>query len=178
MFSIDVSEKIRFQLLMAKDAEDFYELMVRNERHLGVFMPRILETTSVEQSRRVIATFLSQLVENNGFRAAIYYESHMVGVAGFKYIDWLNKKTEIMYWVDQGYLGRGIATACVEKLVDIAFSEYKLNKVVIKASTDNIASNRVAKKCGFVLEGISWQDEYLPSGYTDVNVYSLLKKGE
>lgn len=176
MFNINVSEQISLQLLTDKDADEFFQLLNKNKEHLRGFMPRIMETKNLEDTKKVIKIFLNQLVDNNGFRAAIYYNSDMVGITGLKYIDWVNKKTEIMYWVDQDYLGKGITTACVKKLIDISFNEYKLNKVVIKSSVDNITSNRIAEKCGFTLEGVSRQDELLCSGYTDINVYSLLKK--
>lgn len=176
MFYINVSDQIKLKLLIAKDAEEFFKLIDKNKDHLSVFMPRIKETKSVVDTKKVIKIFSNQLIENNGFRAAIYYNSDMVGIAGLKYIDWINKKTEIMYWVDQGYLGQGITTACVNKLLDISFNEYKLNKVIIKSSVANLPSNRIAEKCRFSLEGVSKDEELLDTGYTDINVYSLLKK--
>lgn len=176
MFYMSVSDQIRLQILTDKDAEEFFNLIDKNKDHLRGFMPRIMETKSIEDSRKVINIFLTQLVENNGFRAAIYHNTDMVGVAGLKYIDWINKKTEIMYWVDQDYLGQGITTACVNKLLEVSFNEYKLNKVIIKSSVDNSPSNRIAEKCGFSLEGVSKDDELLDRGYTSINVYSLLKR--
>lgn len=176
MFYIDVSEKIRLQILTENDADKFLKLINKNKDHLKQFMPRIMETENIDHTKKVIKTFLNQLIDNNGFRLAIYYNSHIVGVAGLKYIDWLNKKTEIMYWIDQDYAGKGIVTDCVNKLIDIAFYEYKLNKVIIKSSVENIASNIIAEKCKLVLEGVSKQDELLFSGYTDINMYSLLRE--
>lgn len=176
MFYINVTDHIRLQILTDNDVEEFFNLTDKNKNHLKFFMPRIMETKSITDAKKVINIFLNQLIENNGFRAAIYYNTDMVGVAGLKYIDWINKKTEIMYWIDQDYLGKGITTACVNKLLDISFKEYKLNKVFIKSSVDNIPSNRIAEKCGFILEGVSKDDELLATGYTDINVYSLLKK--
>lgn len=176
LFYINVSDRIRLQILTDKDAEQFFNLIDKNKDHLRVFMPRIMETKGIENSRKVINIFLNQLVENNGFRAAIYHNTDMVGVAGLKYVDWINRKTEIMYWVDQDYIGQGITTACVNKLLEISFNEFKLNKVIIKSSVDNSPSNRIAEKCRFSLEGVSKEDELLATGYTDINVYSLLKK--
>lgn len=176
MFYINVLDQIRFQLLTDKDAEEFFNLIDKNKNHLRVFMPRIMETKSIADTKKVINIFLTQLMQNNGFRVAIYYNSDMVGVAGLKYIDWINKKTEIMYWVDQDYLGQGITTACVNKLLDISFNEYKLNKVIIKSSIDNLPSNRIAEKCGFTLEGVSKDDEMLEERFTDINIYAKFNK--
>lgn len=81
-----------------------------------------------------------------------------------------------MYWIDHEYSGKGITTECVNKLIDIAFNNYQLNKIIIKSSIDNAASKRIAEKCGFTLEGVSRQDELISTEYTDICVYSLLKE--
>lgn len=176
MFYIIVSDKIRLQVLTENDAEDFFSLMIKNQQHLRVFMPRIMETKTIDDTKNVIKIFLKQFAENNGFRVAIYYDTKLVGITGLKYIDWINKKTEIMYWIDHEYSGKGITTECVNKLIDIAFNNYQLNKIIIKSSIDNAASKRIAEKCGFTLEGVSRQDELISTEYTDICVYSLLKE--
>ena len=173
---MEVSESIKLQLLIEKDAEKFYNLIDKNKEYLKEFMPRMLETKSVGDTRDVIKIFLNQIIENNGFRAAIYYNLDMVGIVGFKYMDWQNMKTEMMYWIDQDYTGKGIATECVEKLINVAFYEYGMNKIIIKSSVKNIGSKKIAEKCGFTIEGTLKEDELLMDGFTDINVYSLLKK--
>lgn len=176
MFSIDVDQKISLSLLNQNESSKFYDLMTKNLEYLIKFMPRILETRSVEDTEIVIKSFLQQLANNNGFKAGIYYENVLVGICGFKYIDWQNRKTEIMYWIDKDYSGRGIVSKCVSKLVDIAFNEYCLNKIIIKASEDNIASRKVAEKCGFSLEGKCINDELLNGKYTNIYLFGKTKK--
>ncbi len=100
----------------------------------------------------------------------------MIGIAGLKYIDWLNLKTEVMYWIDKNYGGKGITTECVRKIIEVSFIQYNLNKVIIKMSVDNIGSIKVAEKCGLHFEGINRQDEMLSTGFTDMRVYSILKE--
>ncbi len=176
MFCIKVNEKIKLKLLMPQDSKDFFQLMEKNKSHLAHFMPRMRENNSIESTTKVIQIFLKQVSDNNGFRAGILYEDTLVGIIGFKYIDWINFKTEIMYWVDKDYLGKGITTQCVKKLMDIAFNEYKLNKVIIKSSVDNKASIRIAEKCGLILEGTCKSDELLLDGYTDICYYGITKE--
>jgi ribosomal-protein-serine acetyltransferase len=175
MFFINVSEDIKLKLLTYIDCKNFYELTINNSKHLEHFLPRISENKSIEDTQKVINIFLNQLADNNGFRSGIIYENKLVGIVGLKYIDWINKKTEIMYWVDKDSQGKGITTKCVNKLIDIAFNQYGINKVIIKSSISNKASIRIAEKCGFTLEGICKSDELLSDGYTDICYYSLLK---
>lgn len=174
LFYIDVDQKIKLKLLV-KEKNEFYELINRNREHLYSFMPRIKENKSIEDTEIVIKVFLEQLYQNNGFRTGIFFEGKLVGIIGLKYIDWINSKTEIMYWIDKDYLAKGITTKCTMKVLELAFNYYNLNKVILKASLYNKASIRVAEKCGFNLEGISREDELLITGFTDVCVYSILR---
>jgi len=176
MFYCDIDESLKLKLLEVSDAEVFFHLMNSNRNYLERFMPRINETKSIDDAKNVIGVFFNQLKNNNGFRAGVYYKDKMVGVVGLKYIDWTNKKTEVMYWIDKDYSGKGISTKCVRKILELSFRQYELNKVTLKSSTMNIGSKRIAEKCGFELEGISKEDEYLSEGFSDTCIYSLLKK--
>lgn len=175
MFSITLNNDIYLKLLTNKDSIEFFNLINKNRKHLEYFMPRINENKSIEDTEIVINLFLKQLAENNGFRAGIIYKNNLVGIIGLKYIDWINKKTEVMYWVDKNNLGKGISTQCVKKILDVVFNDYGLNKVILKTSNENKGSIRIAEKCGFTLEGICKSDELLIEGFTDVCIYSVLK---
>lgn len=175
LFYIDVDKDIKLKLLTYQDKEDFFGLIDMNRNHLNSFMPRMNENQGIDDTLNVIKIFLNQLNENNGFRAGIEVDGQLAGVIGLKYIDWINKSTEIMYWVDQNYLGRGIATKSTIKVLELAFDTYQLNKVILKASFENKASIRVARKCGFTLEGQLRQDELLDTGFTDTLIYSILE---
>lgn len=175
MFSINVNEKIRISLLNQIDSQTFFKLMKKNYEYLGQFMPRIFETKTVEDTKIVIKKFLVEFANNNGFKAGIYYEDVLVGVCGFKYIDWYNKKTELMYWIDENFSGRGIVSKCVLILSEIAFKDYSLNKVIIKAREDNTASRKVAEKCDFHLEGKILKDEFANGKFNNIYIYGKFK---
>lgn len=176
MFIVKINDNIKLSLLEYQHAEDFYNLMIKNHEYLAKFMPRIKETKSVEDTKKVIKYFLTQFVDNNGFRAGIYFDNELIGISGLKYIDWINRKTELMYWIDENYSGKGIITSCVSKLMDISFNEYKLNKIIIGTNTSNIGSIKVAEKCGFNLEGKLIENELINGVYTDTYIYSKINK--
>lgn len=175
MFSVFVEDDLELRILLQDDAQIFFESIERNRNYLAEFMPRICENRSLKDSQNVICIFLKQLIDNNGFRVGIFYKNKFVGIIGLKHIDWINKKSEIMYWVDEEYTGRQIASKCVRKVMDIAFEYYELNKLILCASKLNFASQGVAKKCGFILDGVIREDELLNSGYCDIFQYSLLR---
>ncbi len=176
MYFIDVDDNIKLKLLTKLDTCEFYELTKKNMKHLEHYMPRIKEHKCISDTENIIELFQGQLQSHNGFRSGIVYNSKLVGITGLKYIDWYNSKTEIMYWIDYDFLGKGISTKCVNKVIEIAFELYGLNKVSIKSSIENYSSIRVAEKCGFSLEGTCKEEERLSNYYTDIQVYGLLRK--
>lgn len=56
---------------------------------------------------------------------------------------------EVTYWIDKAYWGQGIATAALRKLL----REVSIRPVFGRAAFDNIGSQRVLEKCGFVKVG-------------------------
>ncbi|MFE6491868.1 GNAT family N-acetyltransferase [Streptomyces sp. NPDC057748] len=59
------------------------------------------------------------------------------------------------YWVDVEYAGRGLATAAVERICELARDELHLHRVEAGTVLDNFASQRVLAKCGFEQFGMA-----------------------
>ena len=71
--------------------------------------------------------------------------------------------------------GRGYATEAVQLLVDYLFAakqRYRIQLVIVPA---NVASVRVAEKCGFVLEGTARGAFFNDGRNHDVLLYSLIR---
>ncbi|MFB7517997.1 GNAT family N-acetyltransferase [Streptomyces sp. NPDC056144] len=74
------------------------------------------------------------------------------------------------YWIDGGYVGRGVATDLVEHVVRAARDELGLHRVEASTLLDNVASQRVLEKSGFRRIGTApgylhiagaWRDHHL-----------------
>jgi [ribosomal protein S5]-alanine N-acetyltransferase len=74
------------------------------------------------------------------------------------------------YWVDSGHSGRGLGTAAVREIVDLAFGPLGLHRVEAGTLRHNIGSQRVLERNGFVRVGTApaylkiagkWQDHVL-----------------
>lgn len=100
----------------------------------------------------------------------------LIGGCGFQGLSvGVSHRVEIGYWLAKPYWGRGIMTAVVRRLCDLAFADYGLAKVVAHVFADNTASARVLQKCGFQEEGYL-RRHYLKDGtYIDARAFGLLK---
>ena len=62
--------------------------------------------------------------------------------------------TEVSYFIgEKEFWGKGIASKCIETIVQFAVSELGLKKISSGYYENNIGSAKVLKKCGFVIEG-------------------------
>jgi RimJ/RimL family protein N-acetyltransferase len=76
---------------------------------------------------------------------------------------------------DPGVSGRGVMTEALSLLNYVLFSVRKINRLELKIYPENIASKRVAVKCGYRLEGVARGANFHHGQYLDMEVYSLLR---
>lgn len=105
----------------------------------------------------------------------IIYDGKIVGNVGVDISSKKNKIAEIAYWLSNKYTGRGIMTRCVKKLEEFAFKNMDVNRIEIIMETENIKSENVAKRAGYVCEGIRRQSYMIYDKLKDVYTYSKLK---
>ncbi len=60
---------------------------------------------------------------------------------------------EVGYRVDERATGRGLATDALRSLCALAENELSLTVLTARTSDENVASQRVLEKCGFVVTG-------------------------
>ena len=71
------------------------------------------------------------------------------------------------YWVDRKRHGRGLATAALAQVVEVAFGEAGLHRVEAWTLVDNYASQRVLEKNGFERFGLARQLLLIDGGWRD-----------
>ena len=100
----------------------------------------------------------------------------LIGCAGLHKIDWSVPKAEIGYWIRTSYQGQGYATEVSQLLTQFAFKKLEVNRVEIRCDDNNIRSKSVAKKLGFILEGVLRNDTLTPDGkLRNTTVFSRVK---
>jgi ribosomal-protein-alanine N-acetyltransferase len=73
----------------------------------------------------------------------------IVGRANLKNIDLTAGVAEVGYRMAQQCVGKGLATEAVRHLVELARSQWKLERLVAYVGVENAASASVLGKCGF-----------------------------
>ncbi len=76
---------------------------------------------------------------------------------------------------DDQYAGRGFVTEALQLLVDYLFGAKKEHRIHLVIVGENLASRRIADKCGFTLEGTVRGAFFNDGRNQDVLLYSLLR---
>lgn len=169
---IQITDQIVLRRATVEDATDIFRAIDENRDSLRVWLPFVDATQREEDTR----AFLESTKQTGELDYVIYYEGTFAGLIGLKYIDEANRKTEIGYWLVPAFEGKGLITRSCLKLIEYAFEELKLNRILIQVAVGNLKSRRIPARLGFLEEGIERDGEYLVSGYTDIVRYSLLKR--
>ena len=88
---------------------------------------------------------------------------------------WLHGRTgELGYWAAPQHRGRGYVPRAVRLVCTWAFGELELPRMQLGTFPGNVASERVAEKCGFTREGVlrAWMEQR--GERRDVTMWSLL----
>jgi len=104
----------------------------------------------------------------------IFHDETLCGVVSFNQVEPLNKTAYIGYWLEEGAQGRGIISRSIQAIMRHYADKGEVRRFVIKCIVTNEASNRVAQRNGFSLEGCLKQAEYLNGDYHDQNIYGRI----
>jgi len=89
-------------------------------------------------------------------------------------IDREGREVELGYVVSRAARGRGVATQALRLLTDWAFRELDVLRIELGISADNVASQRVATRAGYVLEGTRRSTHFKQGIRQDMQVWSRL----
>lgn len=175
-FRLPVNDDIDFVYPTLKDAPALYKVVDQNRDHLKTFLPWAETMTSVEEEAAFMQQTLNLVAEGKALFFLIYKQDQLIGTIDLHAWNEKTRKAEVGYWLAKSENGQGITTAAVRKLCDIAFTDYHLNKLELRANVLNIGSNRVAEKVGFRFVGVKHEDSIEEGQFVSMNYYEYLKR--
>lgn len=169
-----VIDGVEFRPPAASDAESVYTTVRRNAAHLIEFMHWMVPDYSMEMAHQFIRQSNEAADRRESRTFVIFRGDSMIGAIGFASVDWTARKAEVGYWIDRDEQGKGLITRATTRLIDHAFHELGLNKVLIRCSSLNKKSAAVPERLGFKLEGVLRQSEFRNGSLHDFLYFGLL----
>lgn len=173
-----MSENIKIRLLNNNDAGDYFQLIENNRERLKRYFPvTISEIPDLPSCAVYVDQKIKQAAAKELYLFVILEKEKMIGVLILKNIDWRIPKGELAYFIDKEYEGKGVMSASMKWLQEHCFNELGMNKLYIKLSPQNKASQRLAVRSGFQLEGVLRQEFRIETGEVqDVEYYGKLRQ--
>lgn len=159
------TERLIIRCYEPKDAELLKSSIDESLEHLLPWMPWAKnEPESVSTKIKRLRKYRGQFDLGLDYTFGIFSkdEKKLVGSTGL-HNRVGNNAREIGYWINAKYLKQGYATETVRALIKVAFEIEQLDRIEIRCAPNNIASQGVPKKLGFLHEGT------LKNRTTDIN---------
>ena len=101
--------------------------------------------------------------------------NEIVGSIELCHLNWWKQAGEIGYHIREQHRRKGYAVEAAVTVINYCFNKLNFHKMYADTDPDNLASQRVLKKLGFMLEGISREKNLVKGRWTDELDYGLLK---
>lgn len=172
-------ENYSIRPIQETDLQPFYKMIEQNRKRLERFFAgTILRTRNIEDTER----FLQEIIEKMDSRlyfAYVIIDEETDGFVGFldlKNIEWRVPKSEIGFYIDAAYEGKGITGRALTMLCDHCFGHFGFEKLFLRTHESNLGARGVAEHCGFEKEGTLRRDYKTSSGeLVDVLYYGKIR---
>lgn len=169
-----VDDEIILKIQDKDAAEATFALVDSCREYLGKYLSWVDKTLSVTDSEEFIQKCKERFEKRENAQYGLYFRSEFVGMVSFVSFSKSSHACEIGYWLGEQFQGKGIMTRAVKALVDHAFNDVGLHRLVIRAAIDNKPSWSIAERLGFTYEGIQYGAELVNGNYLDLRAYSLI----
>lgn len=172
MFALTVKPGLELRPYELSHAPTVFARVDAERQYLREWLPWVDSTQSVADSEEFIRGSREKWA-TGAWDAGIWVDGAYAGGLGLHYLDTVNRKTEIGYWLSAACTGRGLMTECCRAVINELFRA-GVNRIEIRCATENRRSRAIPEHLGFTLEGIAQEALWLHDRHVDVAVYALL----
>lgn len=169
------TERLLLRRIDENDVEEVFAL--RSNPEIMKYIPRPLAKTK-EEALEHIAMIEEKIISNVGINWGITIKGNnkIIGIIGHYRIQPENHRAEIGYMSLPEYNGKGYITEAIKAVVAYGFEQMNLHSIEAVIDPENIASENVLLKNGFVKEAHILENELWEGKFLDTVIYSLLKR--
>lgn len=174
MFRHSIAPNASLALLELHHAPALFQAVDSNRVHLGKWFGWVATSTEVAHTAAFVQLQLDAWAKGTGLCCGVWLGDRLVGAIDCHTLNSASRSAEIGYWLVADATGEGLMTRACAAMIDYLVKERGLHRLVIKTRVDNVSSQAVAARHGFMLEGTERSGMTLDGVFWDVAVYSLL----
>lgn len=158
--------------------QDYEELVhICNHIDRTYLSDTIPNSYHLEDAKEYIA-LANQSEGQTGIYRAILNDGKIVGnISVVKKKDIRKKDSELGYYLGKEFCSRGIMTEAVRQILPLSFNRLDIIRISAYTFAENIASQRVLEKNGFIREGIAKNSFFKNNQIHDEFLFGILKEG-
>tara|TARA_B100000795_G_scaffold111743_1_gene82593 strand:+ start:394 stop:948 length:555 start_codon:yes stop_codon:yes gene_type:complete len=146
-----VSDHCFLRIVTKKDVSDNYVRWM-NDNEMTKYTEQRYQKHSIENIEMFVD---DKFKSKSDLLFGIFFEKMHIGNIKIGPVKWEHLSSEISFFIgEKNFLGKGIMSATVNKVVNFAFLELGLEKINAGYYEKNIASAKLFEKCGFNVEGV------------------------
>jgi ribosomal-protein-alanine N-acetyltransferase len=173
-----LTERLLIRDYIIEDLESHHELL---SDEIVMYYLQDIKTENIDESKENLLNLINdQKLEERKyycFRIENRSTSKFIGSVGYTVIDNTpyGKLVHMGYFIKQDFWNKGYATEALKRVIEYAFDENSVYRIHTGCHKENIASEKVMQKCGFIKEA-EFKEYVLHEGKLKDRVeYRLLK---
>lgn len=170
-FPILKTSRLLLRQLTEKDAEAV--LALRSDTNLMKYIPRPL-LKNREEAIDFIANLDDKIEQGIGINWGICLKDRPekpIGIIGHYRLKPEHYRAEVGYMILEAYSGKGYISEALQVVMTYGFEQMHLHSIEAIVDPNNISSEKVLLKNGFVKEGHLIENEYFEGRFLDSMIY-------
>lgn len=173
------TERLVIRCYQPQDAALLKAAIDESLDHLRPWMPwAVHEPESLEAKQARMRKYRGQFDLGQDYVFGIFSKSEEVQIGSTGLHNRLEDEArEIGYWIRATYARQGYATESTRALIKVGFEVEQLERIEIRCAANNLASQQVPRKLGFIHEATLRDRTVDPEGRPrDVMIWTLFKE--
>ncbi len=169
------TERLNLRMISLDDAEAMFPM--RSDERMMAYIPRSRAKT-INDVTALIQTMLDGFEKRDSIIWSITLKNDpkLIGTIGFWRMKKEDFRVEVGYLIHADFWQKGITYEALQPVLAYAFKVMNCHSIEAVIDPQNVASERLLQKCGFVKEAHFKENCFWDGRFLDSVVYSLLKK--
>lgn len=177
--TVIITHRMVVRRFREQEGAAFYELYVANRVILESLLPPMLpELANQSEAEFFVRQQLAAWLRQEALAYAVWDKesAKLIGYLSLSPIDPSWRKAWCQGFMDKDRNGQGLMSEALRALLQTIFIKTGIQKVSLLTSVENVAAQRIARKCGFIREGDLREEFQRQSGEpVDAQLFGLTR---
>lgn len=173
-----IGDSIILEKLSEFHADDLYEVLDNNREHISKWLPWLTAEYTIDDLNEFIELKHEEFLNDENFPFVIIDKESDKILGSIELFKRNSGSMEFGYYLDKNTQGRGIISQAIALLEEFIFNETNIMRLNISTEVVNAKSAMVAKRNGYLFEGLIYNKRLKDNIAFDMLHFTKLKNQE